>query len=273
MSRRRTIATTLTALLVVPALGGCELLTREEARVAVEEVRLATEAGALVGATVELTTDLTLGEGVEAAARSLGEFVESQYDCATVTVEGGRVTVDFGTLDDICTWKGQTFAGVVTWKVERAAPDEIVVHHAWADLRNHRVSLNGGATVTWNTTERTRRVVHDATWTVDGRTFEGTGDRTQSLLDADVGIAGGIILDGSRGWTSDTGRWDLAIESVGLRWEDPVPESGRYVLTTPAGKTLTLTFTRVDGDTIDAQVEAPRRDYTFRVNRSGAVSR
>ncbi|MEZ4265970.1 MAG: hypothetical protein R3F39_06295 [Myxococcota bacterium] len=259
-------------LAVVTLTAGCEPLTQQEARIAVEEVKLATEAGELVGATVELSTDFTIGEGIERAAQTLAEFAKSQVPCSEITVAPGRVTVNFGSLGDFCTFQGRTYAGEIQWTVESATPGLIVVKHQWTGFRNERAQVDGTATVTWDLGAATRHVVYDAAWTVDGREFTGDGELTQSLLEPASGIAAGIRIDGARGWTSATGRWDLAIQSVGVRWRDPVPESGRYVLTTPQDKTLTLSFFRVDENTIEATAKNAGRTYTFIVHRLGFIT-
>jgi hypothetical protein len=252
--------------------GGCLPLTEGEARVAVEEVKLATVAGELVSATVELSTDFTIGEGVQRAAETLAEFAQSQAPCAAIAVAPGRVTVDFGALADSCLFRGRAYAGRVEWAVESATPGLIVVKHTWTGFRNERAQVDGTATVTWDLGASTRDVVYDAAWVVDERSFTGDGHVTQSLLDSSEGIAAGIVIDGARGWTSETGRWDLAIEEVGVRWQDPVPERGRYVLTTPQDKTLTLTFRRIDEDSIEATAKNAGRTFTFIIHRLGFVT-
>ncbi|MCB9730123.1 MAG: hypothetical protein H6744_12525 [Deltaproteobacteria bacterium] len=269
---RRLTRVTLAWALGASLGAACVPLTQEEAKVAVEEVKLATEAGELVGATVELSTDFTIGEGIERAAQTLADFAESQVPCSTITVSSGRVSVDFGELGDGCRFQGRTYAGTVTWTVESATPDAIVVRHEWTGFRNERAQVDGAATVTWDLGATTRQVVYEADWIVDGRSFSGDGDVTQSLLDPGAGIAGGIVIDGRRGWTSETGRWDLAIDSVGVRWEDPVPESGRYLLTTPQDKTLSLSFRRSDANTIEATARSGGRTFTFLVHRLGFVT-
>ena len=56
--------------------------------------------------------------------------------------------------------------------------------------------------------------------------------------------------------------------SVEMRWADPVPQAGSYTLETPAGKTLSLGFSRVDADTISVTVTGPRgRSFSFNVNK------
>lgn len=266
-------ASSLLAATLLPATS-CEnqTLTWGEANLAVNELAVTSGADGLMTVSVDLSTDFTLGQGVEAAADALADFARSQLPCSTVTVAAGVVTVDFGTLDDACVYRGETYAGQVSWGIESATPEEIKVRHTWTNFQNSRATLTGSSVVTWDLADQTRRVVHDAHWNVDGRTFTGTGDRLQGLLDSSAGIWGGIRIDGSRTWTSDRGTWDLAIEGVEVQWEYPLPRAGRYVLTNPDNKILTLTFELLDADTIQATVTGARRTYEFTVKRFGAAA-
>jgi hypothetical protein len=172
--------------------------------------------------------------------------------CATVTRETDTVTVDFGDLADSCTYDGHTWGGVATLTVDKTE-GSIEVSHGFEALTNGKVTLDGTADVTWTGTadDPTRHVVHDVSWTdEEGTERTGSGDRTQALIDPEQGLAGGIVVDGTRDWTTPKGDWHLDIDAVEMRGQDPVPQAGTYTLTTPRDKTLTLMFARVDDDTI-----------------------
>src|SRR5690348_13873537 len=64
---------------------------------------------------IEVSTDFTIGGALEDAAATIAEFWESQADCTKVTWEGATTTVDYGTLDDACTFHGRTYAGIATF--------------------------------------------------------------------------------------------------------------------------------------------------------------
>ncbi|MCA9687792.1 MAG: hypothetical protein KC457_36875, partial [Myxococcales bacterium] len=103
--------------------------------------------------------------------------------------------------------------------------------------------------VTWQ--DKARKVVTDYTFTTkEGETIEATSDRLQTLLDEAQGLAGGIVINGERHWEGENGLWDLDIDEVEVRGQDPVPQSGQYALTTPEDKLVTLAFERLDEDTI-----------------------
>jgi hypothetical protein len=141
-------------------------------------------------------------------------------------------------------------------------------------MSNGRVKVTGTANVTWSRAESSRHVVHDLTWTriSDGKTGHGTGDRTQRLLDPSKGLAGGIGIDGNRAWTSNRGKWNLAITGIELKLTDPVPYDGKYTLTNPDGKMLTIEFTRRSETEIVVEVSAGAKNFTFVVKSTGAIA-
>lgn len=96
------------------------------------------------------------------------------------------------------------------------------------------------------------------------------GDRTQSALAG--GIAEGIREDGTRTWKGDRGTWELGIDGVQMRWSDPIPQAGSYSLTTPYDKSVSMSFSRVDVDTIRVTVSGPKRDFSFTVSKAGSIA-
>lgn len=267
--------------LVVPLLlgaGPCRPaesndLTAAEAGEALDEVAVSTQALTLTSGSVEITTDFTLGQGLEAAAAEIRDFVESQLPCAAVTVAGATLAIEYGANPGSCTYRGQTYRGTHRVTLVSVEPGAVVVDHAWDDFRNQTLTVTGTARVTWTAGDALQRTVaHDLQWTrlADGRGWTGTGERTQTPLAG--GLAEGIREDGDRSWTNDRGLWLLDIAGVEARWEDPVPQAGTYTLTTPAGKLLTVAFEREDADTIAVVVAGGARSFTFRVSRAGTVT-
>ena len=239
-----------------------------------EEAQLASEASALTAEEVEIGTDFTLGEGARKAAEHIRDFYRSQAPCADVTLEDRTVTVDFG-VEEGCVWRGRTYHGQHAVHVEKAEDVGVEVHHTWTGFTNGRVTVDGTALVTWSLTERSRRVAHDLTWSRDGKEAHGTGDRTQRLLDEGGGLPAGIVIDGEQTWTGVRGNtWQLDIEAVEARPQDPVPQAGAYVLTNPAGKTLTMSFERRDEARIAVTLTGPRgKSFTFVIRANGLVER
>jgi len=259
------------------ALTGCpkereEPLTQAEAQQALEESSISAEAEVLTSGTIEISTNFTIGQAVEAAAEELQAFIESQLPCAEITLSPGSLVVEYGALPGECTYHGQTYSGTHTITVQRNEEAEVVVNHEWDELSNQRLSVTGEATVTWSLADQTRHVVHELTWTrlSDGRTGTGAGDRTQRALSG--GILEGIQVDGTRTWDGQAGHWDLAIDGVQMRWVDPVPQAGSYTLATPFDKSLGLAFERQDADTIEVTVTSGARHFSFLVSQAGDVN-
>ncbi len=238
-----------------------------------EAVSLSVETARMDAATdevVHVTTSFTLGGAAADAVEELRAFWESQAPCATVTAAAPTLTVDFGTSEG-CTWNGRSWTGRLVVTVERTAPGEAQVTHAWEGLSNGIGTLDGGATVTWSAAEGTREVVVDATWVGVEHTLDVQSDRTMRRLVPGGGPGTGIVVDGLRTWTVDGSRtWEMDIAGVELRPQDPAPQAGVYTLTNPAGRVLTVTFERVDEDTIRVTAVG-RRTWIWEVTAAGAT--
>jgi hypothetical protein len=262
----RTTWLTPTALTLAAALGGCGNLTREEAAQALDEAQVSSQASALTSSSVEITTDFTIGMAVEDAAAQIRTFVQTQLPCAEITLEGATLTIEYGARPGTCTYHGQTFSGTHAVSVMRNDMDDVVVHHVWDELSNGVVKVSGDATVTWSFENPSRHVVHELTWTrlADGRTGTGTGDRLQQPLPE--GLAVGFQVSGERSWRGERGTWNLDINDVEMRWVDPVPQSGSYVLDTPFDKEVSMTFERESERTIKVTIAGGNREFEFRVN-------
>ncbi len=262
----------LAALLSCGLHVGCNrALTAAEARAALDESSLESQASAVAASTIEINTDFTIGAAVEDAAAELRAFVQSQVPCAEIALSGNRLTIEYG-ANGTCAFHGRAFSGTHTVTVARNSDADVLVQHSWNDVSNGIVSVTGAADVTWSATDRSRRVVHDLTWTrlSDQRTGDGSGDRIQTLLPG--GLSEGIVIDGDRHWRGESGDWSLEIDQIEVRFRDPVPQAGRYVLDTPFDKTASLAFDRVDSDSIAVTVSSGRRSFSFQVNALGGVT-
>jgi len=250
-------------LVVVAATPSCldPALTREEAQEAVDSSDFAASVEALSYDVVELSTHFTLGKALEEAAEDLRAFAASQIPCSSVSLLGTTVTIDFGGLDDACTYRGHTYAGVVQYTVEAAA-GTLAVHHEWQALSDGETTVNGDADVTWSGADQARHVSYHAvaTKTDQDGMLDVSGDVTETLADAEQGLSAGVVINGKRQWfLSEDDVWKLRIEGVAARAQDPVPQAGRYRLTTPSGKDVTMTFGRISATEIRVTVVGPRR--------------
>lgn len=283
-----TTRTLLAALIPALALTACfeEGFTAEEAQIAVEEAKLTTQTQALTGdvvevTTVEVETDFQIGEAIQEAVTTIANNVAEQIQCATVTIEGQTVEVDFGPVDEDCSGARKHYGGVVRITVDVIDEAHIEVHHSWEGLTNGEVTIvQGSADVAWDFDAMTRTIDHDINWAVAGeeetRVVHATGHRVQAPLDTALGVFEGIVVEGERQWTTDRGDWDLDIDAVEIRWIDPVPQAGSHALVTPftdrrgQRKTLTLAYERVDEDTISVTVSGPGgQQFVINVNSWG----
>jgi len=269
------LSTPIKALcLVFPAalLASCgDRMTYRDALLAVQESAVSAQGESMTQDIIEISTDFTIGQAVEDAAAELAAWIESQIACSTVSVDGHTVTVDFGTLEDDCVYHGHTYAGLWAITIHSNQEDEVYVEHAWTGMTNGEVTLDGTTDVTWSSTGHSRQVVTDITWSDEDGSVDVTGDKTQELIDPDAGIEEGIVVNGSRDWTAESGVWVLDIEAVEMRGQDPVPQAGAYSLTTPDAKTAAITFARVDEDTIECVLTAGSKSWTFQVSSTGEV--
>lgn len=250
-------------------LPGCLGFTIEEAKTALEEIKLSSQASALEANSVEITTDFTIGQAVEQTAAEIRDYIQSQLPCAEITIDGATLSITYGARPGNCTWHGQTFSGSHSITVTSNEPGVVQVEHVWAELSNQVVQLDGTATATWDASAASRHVVHAATWTrlADGRSGQGSGDRLQQPLSD--GILVGFQVDGEREWQGESGQWNLDIDNVEMRWIDPVPQAGAYTLQTPFDKDLQVSFERVTDTQIRVTLTGPRNSFSFLVNKAG----
>jgi hypothetical protein len=248
-----------------------QALTGAEAREAVQQASLSSQSDGVAATSIDIATNFTIGQGVEAAAEELRQFVGSQLPCARVSLEQATLTVQYGANPGSCAYRGHTFSGTHSITLSKNEMAEVEVHHVWDKLSNGRVEVDGVADVTWSFANKSRHVVHSATWRDlrSGVSGQGSGDRLQRVLEG--GLEEGIRVDGSLSWTGAKGNWDLGIDGVELRWVDPVPQAGTYTLRTPADKTATLSFSRLNASTIHVTVSTGKRDFEFNVTALGLI--
>lgn len=256
-------------LTAVFLLSGCAGLTLEEARQVLDETKLVSQTSALTSSSIEICTNFTIGDAVQQAAEELRDFIKSQLPCAEITLADATLTVTYGANPGDCEHHGHTFSGSHSITIERNEQSAVQVEHTWTDFSNQVVELDGTATVTWDFQNLTRNVVHTANWTrlADGRTGEGSGDRTQEALDE--GILTGFSVDGQRTWIGEAGEWNLDIDNVEMRWVDAVPQSGAYKLDAPFDKSVTVRFERISDTQIKVTIEGPRNSFNFNVTTLG----
>jgi hypothetical protein len=256
------------------ALAGCQPqgdpMTVAEIGQALSESRDADEAANLISEAVEASndgdvdesihevqTEYSMGERVAEAAKRWRDVLHEELKCADVEVGIGTVEITYGVrasgLDGEACKYG--FTGQHNITIDRV-PDagQIEVTHEWVDLSNQKVTVSGGADVTWDLFHLSRRIQHNLTWhkgtaalPFSDVTWNATGDRTQTLLDGN--IFKGIAIDGIRNWTRSNGEgeWQLDINQVEVEWSLPAPRTGEYVLSAPNGKSVSMAFEHLEG--------------------------
>ncbi len=246
-----------------------EPVSQSDALEAVDEATLSSQASSLTSASIELSTNFTIGRAVENAASELRTFVLTQLPCADAVLDGNKLNVTYGAKPGNCVYRGHTFSGRTQVQVTHNDAGDVVVDHTWMDFSNGVVKVNGTAEVTWTSADPSRRVVHHLVWSrlSDGRTGTGTGDRTDTPLHGDITI--GVLDHGHYTWDGARGHWDLSVQGLEARWADPAPQAGSLVLTTPKDQTVTMSFARVDADSIRVTVTSAGKRFSFVVNRVG----
>jgi hypothetical protein len=267
------------AAVVVLLASGCTLgdeMGAIEALQTLSEVNRSSQGEQATQDVVEISTDFTIGEALADTARAIGDFWETQVPCTTVTVEGATTTIDYGTLEDTCVYNGRTYAGVNTVTVGSTDPGALEVVHTWDGFTNGDVAVDGGATVTWDGLDASRTVVTDHTFTTTADpdvSVDVQGEHVTRPLDEEAPWwESGFTLDGTRTWSSDGSDWFLTMTSLELRMIDPCPQAGVIEATAPSGRSLQITYARVDEDTISATLSGLRGDdLVYHVSRLGVV--
>jgi len=240
-------------------------LTNDEAAAALDEASASGSAASLTATSIDLTTSFTIGMAVDHAAQEIHDYVVSQLPCARVTLTGATLTIEYGALPGTCVFHGHTFHGTHQITVMANDMAQVIVQHTWTSLSDGQTTISGTATVTWSFADPSRRVMHDVTWTrlSDGRTGTGTGDVTQTPLAGSVLV--GFQETGSRSWHGARGTWTLESMDVQWRWVDAVPQAGEYLLTTPFGKSASLSFSRTAPSTIHVLLTSGTKSFDFDV--------
>lgn len=258
------------------ALVACNsALTAEQTQQALEESSVASQADTLMSSSVELVfqSEFTIGDAVDQAAQKIKSFIASQLPCAQIAVEGATLAIEYGFKPADCEFNGQAYAGEHSVAVQRNQSSEVMVRHKWTDFTNYDISVSGTADVTWNAKNKSRRVEYDLTWTTkDDDTGYGSGERTQTALAK--GLVEGIKVQGERTWEGKRGQWKLEIDDIEMRWVDPVPQAGSWILETPFDdKSLTLSFDRKSETEIEVKAKTGGRNFKFIVRKSGKIVR
>lgn len=259
--------TPLFALCVAALAAACDTddVRDDELRSAVDEVVATGEANGLESDLLELTTtddgDPPTRDGDRHGLRDrMHALIASQIPCSTLTRVGeDTLVIDFGTLDDECTFRDRTWAGIVTISYADKG-DTMVAIHDFDGITDGKVTIDGTATVT--RTGDSRHIVTEFSFDGPERDFTVHGDRVQTPLPD----GSGVRIDGTRDWVREKGEVQLDIDGVEVRRGDSVPQAGSYAVTRPNGAVLTMTFARADDEHIVVTVDGPKGEKVFTVD-------
>jgi hypothetical protein len=260
------------ALVAVFALPACDLGegSLAEMRMAVDESVATGEAASLEEGVIEITTDFTIGQGLQDVAGHIRGLVESQIPCSTVeSPDANTLVIDFGATGDMCEYNGRTYGGKVTLAYE-VTGDTINVQHAYDGLTNGRVTIDGEASVTWRPTGTnglSRHIVSSIDLSGPRGDFHSDADRTQTFANPGSGV---FEVEGSREWSGPRGDGSATWEAT-IDIDFAVPIAGSAEVHTPRGSTFDLSFDLIDGDTVEIRVTGGRKDRVFHVTTSGQV--
>lgn len=254
---------------------GClrEGMSAAEMRAAVVEIVENGQVQQLENGIVEITTDFTIGDAVEAVRDHIAEVLAACGQTTVTVMDDVSIRIDFGPASDPCVHDGKSYSGVVDLVITRDG-DTVTVEHTYQDASNGTYTLHGDKTVTWSSgggTAVVRTIDSNVGWTGPNGPVDHTSQRTMTFSDFLGGPEAPIVVDGNHHWTRDGEAWDLDMNEVEFRLVDPVPQDGSYVLTVPSGKEGTLSFERIDEDTIAVHFATGLRERTFHVTKSGQV--
>ncbi len=272
-SRSSLFVAGLTAAL---GLGACSSddVDDVEMRVALDE---AIASGEAQGAETDLL-DLTTNEGdppdgAPTRGRLRGPglrdhmrgLIASQLPCSTLEDLGeNTLRITFGTAERPCTFRESSWSGVVTVSYE-STDDATIITHAYDGVTNGKVQFDGTSEVT--RTDEQRHIVNEFTFQGRRGTFSSSSDRIHTPMPGGLGVH----IDGTRDVERPTGIAHVDIIEVEIARGDVVPQDGSYVRTAPDGREMTMTFARLDADTIEVTIVGGRHDRVFEVDAGGRI--
>jgi hypothetical protein len=233
-------------------------------------------------------------------AEDLAAFIESQAACSTVVEDGDTVTVDFGDVNDDCTYQGHTYGGVMVATI--AESEGVLIATLQLDgLTDGIATLTGEVYI--DLAESKRLIASDVHISMTGGCLGGeraehaedegarddrrgpphegeegerhgpppgpppesdvVGERVQVPLDGSFEI--GVIENGSRTMSAEGGDAEITTVDLATRAGEIIPESGSITMVGPPG-TMTISFARIDADTIEVTLDGPRGEEIIAVD-------
>ncbi len=209
---------------------------------------------------IAVTTELASGLGDvvthEEAALAIKTTIETELPCASVAVSGATVTVEYG-ANGSCALHGITLQGThaMTLKAKEHAPDTgaLIIDHAWTNVSDGRTSISGTGWMLRSSTKQFRTVEF---FLYADPSSAGDAGRWVFSTTTDPQV---LALNGTAAWGENSGT-TCTTNDAEIRWGDPAPQVGTYVLSLPdtsgrgGSSDRTILFKRIDDTTIEAKV-------------------
>lgn len=210
----------------------------------------------LIAATTELGSGFGDIATHEETALAIKTAIETELPCASVAVSGTKVTMDYG-ANGPCALHGITLQGThsMTLRTEEFGPDNgaLVIDHAWTNVSDGHASISGTGWMLRSSTQQFRTVRFSLDPKTNNTNLTGGQWVFSTMTDPQV-----LALNGSADW-GDKGGATCNTNNAEIRWGDPAPQVGTYVLSyrnVSMGGTSekTILFKRIDDTTIEAKV-------------------
>ncbi len=266
------LTTSAMLLMACSSSSNGETLSSSQALESVNEASTNNQASQLSSASIDVATKFALGVDAQTALTQIAAYVANELPCASVALWGSELSIQYGANAASCVYDGLTFSGTQTISIDSISDTEVKLDHAWTNLSDGVVQLNGVAQVTWNATDAMRTVATNISWTRtwDGMKGQGSSNVTQSALAGD--LTTGIVENGTRTWSDTQGEWDVVVHAVEERWTDPLPQAGSFDLVTSSGASASVAFARVNDATIAATIASGSKSFTFDVGATGQTT-
>jgi hypothetical protein len=187
----------------------------------------------------------------------------------------GEVVADTPPADEVnpCLYKDYLFIGEASVEIISADAGALEAKHTWKNLANGKAVISAGSgTMTWGSLKDIHRMSFQATWDSGDGSVQGTGNRSQRLVKPDVGLTGGIRVEGERKWKNSSGDWLLTLNGIEIVGGIAAPVRGSYIIRTAAYLSMRMRFEQIDTSTIQVDTSGRDGDKSFTVSTlDGAV--
>lgn len=301
----------------VLSMAGCDLLSGLEISEAYTETMLQSQERQVMDDMAAASEESAGERGASQAPRDplsmamdIEAFIDSQADCSEVTREDNLITVDFGDLDDDCSFMDRTYAGEMVAVMSTNDDGAEVIGLTFNAMSDGVITIDGTADIEMS--EDSRNITSDVHISREGdlpcergerpddEMGEETGEEVEAMADdsapapredireggrhrmppppAEVDVVAvrseaamdgsfdnGVIVNGTRTMSAERGDASITETDLEIVAGERVPQAGTIVHNSPHGE-VTLSFSRIDDDTIEVSVSGDRGEQVFLVD-------